>query len=399
MTVYHLYCRAFQTAMKFGAVFLPWGNPKFLHGPGSVKELARLIKSKGLTRVLVVTDPGLTRLALPDDFLRNLEELGVFAAVYDRTVANPTIENVEEARKLYLEHNCQAIVGFGGGSPMDCAKLVGARVAKPRKPLSKMQGLFKVLKKLPPLFMVPTTIGTGSEVTIAAVVCDQNKAHKFACMDFCLRPKAAAFEPSLTTTLPPHITATTGMDALTHAVEAYIGHSNTKHTAEKALEATRLIFEHVEAAYNNGDDLHVREQMLYASCCAGIAFTRAYVGNVHAIAHALGAFYNVPHGFANAIIMPYVLEFYGARAHARLADLADAAGIPGETQAEKAAGFIAEIRAKNRRMGLPEKFDCIKEADLPAIAAHAVKEANPLYPVPVIMRREDVMTLVREKLM
>jgi len=385
--------------MKLGAYFLPWGDPKFFHGPGSVKELARLIKSKGLSRVLVVTDPGLVRLNLPNDFLRNLEELGIFAAVYDRTVANPTVENVEEARKLYLEHNCQAIVGFGGGSPMDCAKLVGARIAKPNKPLTKMAGLFKVLKKLPPLFMIPTTIGTGSEVTIAAVACDQEKVRKFACMDFSLRPKAAAFDPRLTVTLPPHITATTGMDALTHAVESYIGHSNSRRTAAKALEATKLIFEHVETAYSDGDDLEAREKMLYASCCAGIAFTRAYVGNVHAIAHALGAFYNVPHGFANAIIMPYVLDFYGARAHARLADLADAAGIPGDTQAEKAQAFIAAIREKNARMGLPKKFDCIREIDLPAIAAHAFKEANPLYPVPVIMRKQDIITLVREKLM
>jgi len=395
MKLYNLYCRAFQFALKYGMYALNWDDPLFLRGPGSVSELARLIKSRGLRRILVVTDPGVTRLALPESFLRNLEEIGIFAAVYDRTSANPTIECVEEALKLYHKSNCEAIVAFGGGSPMDCAKLVGARVARPSTPVGKMRGLLKVIKKLPPLFAVATTAGTGSEVTLAAVVLDQGSREKYAVNDPRLRPQVAVLDPALTVVLPPHITATTGMDALTHAVEAYIGRSNTKRTAAKALEATQLIFANLEIAYNDSVNMQARENMLAASMAAGIAFTRAYVGNVHAIAHALGALYNVPHGFANAVIMPYVLDFYGEAIHARLADMADAAEIPGATQAEKAKAFIAAIRGMNERMGIPAKFDCIIESDLPYIAKHALREANPLYPVPVIMTKDDVMKIVK----
>jgi len=393
MKFYNIYCRAFQKTMKFGSYFLSWKDPQFFLGPGSVRKLAKHLHEKQLMRVLVVTDPGVARLGLMEDFLQALKQLGIHAAVFDQTRANPTIACAEAARALYLKENCQAIVGFGGGSPMDCAKLCGARIVKPNKPLAKMQGLFKILKKLPPLYCVPTTAGTGSEITIAAVALDDESHVKFACMDPSMRPKGAALDPNLTLSLPAHMTATTGMDALTHAVEAYIGHSNTKRTAEKALEATRLIFENLELACQDSNNVTARDNMLRASCAAGIAFTRAYVGNVHAIAHALGAFYNVPHGLANAVIMPYVLDFYGEKARARLNDLAKAAGL------NTAEEFIAEMRAMNARMGLPETFDSIKEEDLPALAAHATKEANPLYPVPVIMTKEDVIALIKNKLM
>ena len=386
MGLYNFFCRTFQTGMKFGAMFLPWHEPQLLH---SVEELAQHAKARKISHILVVTDAGVMRLGLADGLLQALKEQNILAAVYDRTQPNPTIENVEEARKLYLKHSCQGIIGFGGGSPMDCAKLVGARIARPRKSIAKMRGLFKVLKKLPPVFCVPTTAGTGSETTIAAVAVDETTHEKFAVMDpTCLCPPVAALDPKLTASLPPHLTATTGMDALTHAVEAYIGRSNTKRTKTKALEATKLIFTNLETAYQDGENLIARENMMLASYSAGIAFTRAYVGNVHAIAHALGAFYNVPHGFANAIIMPYVLDFYGETIKDKLADLAQAAGISGN--------FVAAIRGMNERMGIPAAFDCIKEEDIPALVAHALKEANPLYPVPVIMKKEDCAALIRQ---
>jgi alcohol dehydrogenase class IV len=220
-------------------MFLNWDDPYLLRGPGSAIELAKLIESKGLARVFLVTDQGLARLGLPDAFVRTLKDLGVEVTVYDRTCPNPTVENVEEALKLYHEGNCRAIVAFGGGSPMDCAKLVGARVAQPFMSVKTMGGLLKVFKKLPPLFAIPTTAGTGSEITIAAVAVDQQSGTKFAVMAPNLRPKFAALDPELTVGLPPHITSTTGMDALTHAVEAYIGRSNTRRTFNRARKHAR----------------------------------------------------------------------------------------------------------------------------------------------------------------
>ncbi len=390
-----IYCRTYQFFIKTGAYAYNWRGPELYHGPGSVKGLPLLIKAQGLKKVLVVTGPTLMKLGVPKPFLEGLDRAEIAYVVYDKTQANPTIENIEQARALYLEHRCEGIVAFGGGSPMDCAKGVGARLVQPKKSVQQLRGLLKVRKTLPPFFAVPTTAGSGSETTGAAVVTDPTTHEKYAVNDLKLRPLCAVLDPELTSGLPKHVTATTGMDALTHAVEAYIGRSNTKDTEQKALEATRLIFANLEAAYNDGADLGARENMLLASSYAGTAFTRAYVGYVHAIAHNLGGLYDTPHGLANAVILPYVLDFYGEAAQARLARLAEAVGIHGQSDAEKAQAFIAELRAMNARMGIPEKFDFIQEADIPLIVKRALKEAHPFYPVPKLMRREDCEAVVR----
>jgi alcohol dehydrogenase class IV len=397
MSAYAFYCRAYQAVMKVVTNFLDWTEPELLKGPGSVKELPQLMKSHGLKRVLLVTDPGLSKLGLPNGLLAALEEAGIYCAVYAETNANPTIPNIEAALKVYKENQCQGIIAFGGGSPMDCAKGAGARVARPNKTIPQLRGLLKVGKKLPPFYAIPTTAGTGSEVTLVAVVSDPETHEKYPINDPKLRPKYAVLDPELTLGLPPHITSTTGMDALTHAVEAYIGRSNTRHTAKAALQAAQLVFKHLETAYTDGKNLEAREKMLVASYHAGVAFTRAYVGYVHGIAHNLGGMYNVPHGLANAIILPYVLDYYGEAAHARLAILADAVDIskPGQSNTEKAEAFIAEIRAMNQRMNIPDKLDCIKEEDIPTIAQRALKESNPLYPVPKLMNLSDCMGVIR----
>jgi len=317
--------------------------------------------------------------------------------VYDKTEANPTIGNIEEAYALYRENNCEGIIGFGGGSPLDCAKGAGARAVWPRKSVLQLRGLLTVLKRLPPLFAVPTTAGTGSEATLACIVKDPDNGEKFAINDPVLRPKVAVLDPALTVSLPPNLTAHTGMDALVHAVEAFIGRGGAKWSNEKALQAARLIFANLEIAYADGGNLAAREAMLEASFLAGVAFSRAYVGYVHGIAHALGGLYGVPHGLANAVIMPHVLAWYGEAAHAHLARLAEAANLceEGQNDAEKAAGFIAAIKEMNLRMNIPEGFDCIREEDIPLLAARAVKESNPLYPVPKIMRRTECENVIR----
>lgn len=396
MSIKHMYYRLYQGVFRIAVNFLDWTPPKIISGPGSVKKLPQVIKEKGLSKMMIVTDKGLTGLNLLDGLYEGLKADGIDYVVYDKTQPNPSIDNIEEVRKLYLDNGCQGFIAFGGGSPMDCAKAAAARVVCPNKTVQKMRGQLKIRKKLPPFFAVPTTAGTGSETTLAAVVTDTKTHEKYALNDPVLRPKYAVLDPELTVGLPPHITSTTGMDALTHAVEAYIGHSNTKDTSGKAEVATKLIFENLEEAYKNGKDLHAREQMLLASHYAGIAFTRAYVGNVHAIAHNLGGFYGVPHGLANAIILPYVLDFYGETAYERLARLCECAGVAkaGQTDEQKALDFIQAIRDMNARMNIPDKIEKIQEKDIETIAKRACKEANPLYPVPRIMDLDDCIAII-----
>jgi len=274
---------------------------------------------------------------------------------------------------------------------MDCAKGVAARMARPEKSIREMKGVLKIRRKTPLLFAVPTTAGTGSETTIAAVFADNTTHEKFAVIDSVLLPGWAVLDPVLTERLPEHITAATGMDALTHAVEAYIGKSNTKKTKEQSRLATKLIFENMLTAYSCGDETAARQNMLEASYLAGMAFTRAYLGNVHAMAHALGGLYSIPHGLANAVILPRVLEAYGSSAHKSLAELADLVGLTSSEDSEelKSSKFIEAIINMNQSMGIPEKFDEIKEEDMTVLVNMAFSESNPLYPVPRVLSRDD----------
>ena len=388
--------RVYQQTFRVAMCVFDWSEPTLLEGPGAIRKLPEFIKSKGLNKVLVVTDKGLMGIHLLDSLFEELDKAGVEYAVYDGTQPNPSIENIEDARALYVENNCQGVIAFGGGSPMDCAKIAAARVTNPKIPVRKMRGVLKLHHKLPPLFAVPTTAGTGSETTLAAVVTDTATHEKNAVNDPRLRPKFAVLDPELTVGLPPHITSTTGMDALTHAVEAYIGKSNVKSTEEYAKKATKMIFENIEKAYTNGKDIEARDQMLKASFYAGQAFTRAYVGYVHAIAHNLGGQYGVPHGLANAIILPYVLEYYGETAHKRLAKLAEIAGVKTTgSDKEKAEAFIEAIKTLNKNMNIPDGFDMVQEKDIPVIVERALKEGNPLYPVPKIMDKADCEAVIR----
>lgn len=389
------FCRVYQKTFKMVMPVFNWDEPELLKGPGAIKDLPALVKSKGVNNVLVVTDKGLMSLNLLDSLFEALDKQGIKYTVYDGVQPNPSIENIEEGRRIYLKNNCEGIIAFGGGSPMDCAKVVGARIANPNKSVSQMRGLLKVVRKIPPFFAVPTTAGTGSETTLAAVVSNMQTHEKYAINDPQLRPKYAVLDPELTTGLPKKITSTTGMDALTHAVEAYIGQSGVKSTNEYAEKATKLIFENLEKAYEDGKDIEARENMLVASYYAGMAFTRAYVGYVHAIAHNLGGMYGTPHGLANAVILPHVLEYYGATAYAKLADLAEIVGIDGADDKEKAEKFIEEIKRMNKAMDIPEHFDFIKDEDIPTIVERALKEGNPLYPVPKIMDKDDCTTVVK----
>jgi alcohol dehydrogenase len=400
------YYRIYQFVMGVGMNFLPWIEPEIIAGTDSINKLPLVIRNKDITSVLVVTDPGLMGLRLLDSLFEALGSAGIKYSLYDQVQPNPTIENIEAAFKIYKANNCQAIIAFGGGSPMDCAKVTAARVARPNRSVTQMRGLFKVIMPdikmgslFPPaIFAVPTTAGTGSETTIAAVVSNTQTHEKYPINDPVIRPRYAVIDPVLTVGLPPYITAATGMDALTHAVESYIGKFyNNAATSIKAVLAVKMIFDNLEKAYQNGKNLEARGQMLLASYYAGYSFTRGAVGYVHGIGHNLGGMYGVPHGLAMSVIMPYVLEWYGKAAYKPLAELAEVAGVAkfGMSRSQKARAFIQAVKDLNGRLNIPNKFDCIQDKDIPTIAERALYECNPMYPVPKIMGKKDCMAVIR----
>ena len=382
-------CRIFQLAFRAALPILPYREPKIVP---SCEALGAVFNKEKTSSVLVVTDAGIVKNGLTDLLEDVLTKHQIAYAVYDKTQPNPTVDNVEEALDLYRRHRCDTLIAIGGGSAMDCAKAVGARVAYPKKAVGKMGGILRVLRRLPTLIAIPTTAGTGSETTLAAVITDGETHHKYALMSFPLIPRYAVLDASLTYTLPPHMTSTTGMDALTHAVEAYLGRSTTRETRRLALEATKLVFENVEKAYADGHNHTAREQMLHAAYKAGIAFSKSYVGYIHAIAHSLGGRYGTPHGLANAVVMPYVLTAYGTCVYPKLHRLGIAAGVCTEQDSHEAGAkkFIDAIQRLNASMGIPDKITGIAEADISEMARHAEKEANPLYPVPKLMTRKEL---------
>jgi alcohol dehydrogenase class IV len=384
-----IYCRIYQWVFKIAMPLLPYRKPETID---SVLDIKNILKMNYLKSALIVTDSGIRNLGLIDDLEHDLKDNLITPTIYSDTVPNPTVENIENGVKTYTENNCDCIIAFGGGSVMDCAKMIGARVSNPKKTVSKMKGLLKVKNKLPMLIAIPTTAGTGSETTIAAVITDPEKHHKYVINDFNLIPQYAVLDANLTLGLPKHITSTTGMDALTHAIEAYIGNTTTEETRKASLEACRLIFENIKKVYDDGSNLRSRQYMLKASYLAGVAFTRSYVGYVHAIAHSLGGQYNTPHGLANAVILPYVLSEYKESVYKKLSEIAIYSGVAKKYDSEQNAAnkLINKIFEINEYMEIPRKFDFIDEDDIYEMSKHASIEANPLYPVPKLLSRKEL---------
>ena len=392
---YYLGCRAFQYVMKGGNYVLGYREPALIKGAGALEKLPGFLKEKGLDHILFVTDPGLIKLGLPDSLLKAFDEEGITYMVFSGVDPNPTSDNVEKGLKVYKENGCKVIIAMGGGSPIDCAKGIAARVVHPHMSVRMLQGLLTVHKRIPPFIAIPTTAGTGSETTIAAVLTDSRTHHKASIMDPVLIPRYAVLDPDLTKGLPPFITATTGLDALCHAVEAYTNHIyNTMLEDRYAKKAVRLIYHNLYKAYQDGSDLDARANMQEAAFYAGRAFTRGGVGYVHAIGHTLGGLYGVPHGLAMSIILPHVMKAFGQAVYSRLADLADVCGIEGSNEEEKAKAFIAWIEKIKKDMGIPVGLDMIQPEDVDQIVAWAAAEANPIYPVPVVFNRKELKKLV-----
>lgn len=380
-------CRIYQGVLYVGMAFMPWRKPIILDGEDSFVNAVDFMLSRNVRRPLIVCDKSALERGALQPFFDKAEGVLNYA-VYDGVLPNPTVSQVENGLSVYNANLCDAILAFGGGSAMDCAKAIGARVVRPDKSVNKMKGLLKIRRRLPPFFAVPTTAGTGSECTVAAVITDDETHYKYAINDFSLIPHYAILDASLTRSLPPFLTATTGIDALTHAVEAYIGKANTRATKRQAEQAVKLIFDNLEETTLNGTNLAARSNMQRAAYLAGLAFTRAYVGYVHALAHALGGQYGIAHGYANAVLLPVVLDAYGKSASKPLARLARIIGIAdkGEKTDDAASKFIAAVRDLNNRLSVPSSFEGkIAEQDLDILCRRADKEANPLYPVPKLM--------------
>lgn len=382
------YARIFEGVFQLALPVLPYKNPTILGGIG---QIPRVLREKGKKKAMIVTDKIIGGLEFTRTLFSALEREGVAYEIYDEVKPNPTTVEVEEAREKYTAAGCDCIVAVGGGSAMDCAKALGARVVKPGQSLAKMKGILKVRKKIPLLIAVPTTAGTGSETTLAAVIIDAETRHKYAINDFPLIPPYAVLDVAATESLPPQVTAATGIDALTHALEAYIGRSTTRETRADALTAIKLIFENLPEAYHSGDE-RARKNMLYASHLAGRAFSKSYVGYVHALAHALGGKYNTPHGLANAVLLAPVLQAYGKAIYGKLKRAAVYCGFSAEdSDARSAAGiFMDKLKELENAVNIPAFLPEIQEEDLDGMVNYAYKEAYPLYPVPVLWDRAQL---------
>lgn len=393
------FLRIYMTIFKAVTAILPVKWPKMFEGTDSSLELCRYMAQQGHKKIFIVTDAVLNQLGLLDKMKAELDQLGLPYEVFDGVEPDPTVAQIEAGYQALAKAGCDAILTVGGGSSIDAAKMIGAR-AKNNKPVVKMAGLFRVFWGILPLYAVPTTAGTGSEVTIAAVVSDPEQQRKLPVMDLKLMPTAAALDGALMTGLPPHITAATGMDALTHAVESYISRNAMKKTDPHALEAVRLIMDNLETAVADGSNLQARQNMARASHVAGIAFTQAGVGYVHAIAHNFGALYHVPHGLANAIVMPHVLDYSKSHCAHRLADLARASktGPADASDAQLADAFITRIRAMNETFGIPSQLDKLRAEDLDRIASAALSEARFTYAVPRYLDHQSCKALVGQML-
>ena len=373
-------------------------QPTLFVGPGAAVRLCSSLASFGLRRVLIVTDAVLVRLGLVEPLRRALEAGGIDVAVHDGITPDPTYPVLEAGLRAVRDHRSDAILAVGGGSAIDAAKVIAAMAVTGKSP-ARLVGMLKVTKPMLPLYAIPTTAGTGAEVTVAAVVTDPVAHTKSAVIDPKLVPLAAALDPELMRGMPKPITAATGMDALTHAIEAYLNRWPHAETQRHCTAAVRMVFANLERAWADGDDLAAREAMALAAYYAGLAFTKAYVGYVHAFSHKIGGMYGVPHGLANAITLPYVLDFLRdePRVRDRLAELAlvIGAGTAEEPKDALARRFVERVRALNRAVGIPEKLDALRPADVPEIARAAMIEAARDYPVPKVMALAESEALLR----
>lgn len=391
------YYKGLAKALKVAAAVIPMPKPTLFTGADSSLELCDAISQLGIKKVLLVSDEVLVNIGLLKDITARLEKNGTAYTIFDGILPDPSYDQVEAGLEALKDNHCEAILAVGGGSPIDASKAIAARATND-KPLKKMAGLFKLRKAPLPFFAIPTTAGTGSEVTIVSVVSDPVTHQKTPIIDPKLVPMMAALDGKLMLGLPPAVTAATGMDALTHAIESYISTNATSETEAYSLAATKLILENLETAVHDGKNLEARQNMAMASYYAGLAFTKASVGYVHAIAHNFGALYKTPHGLANSIVLPHVLDYSKSEIVDRLATLAEAGGLKNgrESKRQLANKFIARIRAMLKDFEIPDHLDVLQSDDIPKIARLALEEAHMNYPVPKYMDQKTCESLLQK---
>ena len=365
-----LYCRAFQAVFKIALPVLPYRKPKLA---GSVKALPEIIEKNNCSRVLIITDPGIQKLRLTARLERALKDAGMFYRIYGKTCANPTTDNVYEALELYRENACDAIIGFGGGSSMDCAKAVGARIVKPNQSLAKMKGILKVHKRLPLLIAVPTTAGTGSEVSPNAILLDERDRLKKGIVSPYLLADTAYVDPMLTMTVPSKVTADTGMDALTHCIEAYTNKFAHPAVDIYALQGIKLIAANLLRAVRDGNDTEAREAMPLGSLYGGLVLGPVNTAAVDALSYPLGGEFHIPHGLSNAILLPSVMKFNRPANLRKYAEVAIACGAPqGKDDNETAQNGVDFIYELSKAVGIPQK---LSDLNIPQSAVDGMAKA------------------------
>ncbi len=389
--------RAKHFLIKLTAQVLPQAKPTLLTGPGSADELCEAVAFMGKKRVLIVTDKVLVEIGLIQRFVDVLEKNGTQAVIFDGVKPDPTFDEANAGMAMYLQRQCDAILAIGGGSSIDAAKAIAAGVVCD-KPLEELVGIMKIRKACAPLFAIPTTAGTGSETSIGSVLSDPQTHSKNLIVDPSLVPKMAALDATVMAGMPPHVTAATGMDALTHAIEAFLSINATDESDGYALLATRYIMDYLPKAYKDGSDLDARHKLAKASYFGGLAFSLSGLGYVHSISHAFSAKYHVPHGLANAIVLPYVLDYNKDVSEQRLARLASAIGETVQGEAALAQAFIDRIRALNQMIGVPTKLDALKADDIDDLVDATFKEAHNIYAIPKFMSRDECVELISRML-
>jgi alcohol dehydrogenase len=372
-----------------------------LMGIGSYKEIGNQITTLGGKKPFICTDKGITDAGITAQIAEVIKaSCGVDPVIYDGTHANPTDKNVHEGFEAYKSNGCDLIISLGGGSAHDCGKGIGI-IATNGGHIRDYEGVDKSAKAMPPFIAVNTTAGTASEMTRFCIITDTSRKVKMAIVDWRVTPNVAIDDPLLMKGMPPSLTAATGMDALTHAIEAYVSTIATPITDACALKAIQLISGYLRAAVANGGDMEARDKMCYAQYLAGMAFNNASLGHVHAMAHQLGGYYDLPHGICNAILLPHVCRFNLIAKMERFADIAVAMGENIEGLSERAAADVAidAIKILSTDVGIPSglKQLGVKEADLKTMAENAQKDAcgltNPRCPT-----MEDVIDIYRNAL-
>ncbi len=389
-----------QRVQSFLFALIPQGKPTLFVGAGSSEQLCENIAGFGHQKVLFVTDEILNQLGVLEGMQAVFESKGVEWAVFDGVEPDPTYDVVDAGTKMYMMEKCDAILAVGGGSSIDAAKVIALAAGNRAKKSIKIAGVYRARKTPRPLYAIPSTAGTGSEVTLAAVISDPDTHIKLPVVDHRTLPLAAALDPVIMRGMPPHITAATGMDALTHAIESFIATTSNRSTEHYSRSAVRAIFNSLETAYNSGEDLAAREEMAMASFNAGYAFTQTLVGYVHGIAHHLGSTYGTPHGLANALVLPHVLEFSKDKVEERLADLAREIGVAneGDSVEDQAQAFIDAVYELRANIGIPSTLEALRPKDIKNIAKAALKETHAQYSVPKYMDRKTCEKLLENLL-